>query len=293
MAAAHTVTAVVCQPDRPKGRSGQPAPPPVKVAAQELGIPVYQPEKLNDGVFEAWLRDQAPEVCTITAYGRLLKQPLLDIPPRGYLNVHPSLLPRYRGPSPIQTALLNGDPETGVSIMRLNLEMDAGDLILQERTPIEPDENSETLSVRLGALGATLLVRALTQVEEGTAHWTPQDPAQVTHCALFQKEDGRIRWAQPAQTIHNLVRAANPWPMAHCGFRGEVCRIPRTAVLAETANAAPGTVTAVEKNRFCVATGNGQLAVLEFQAPGKKAMPVDAFLRGARIEAGERFEDLA
>lgn len=127
--ALHEVTAVVCQPDRPQGRSKRPVPPPVKVAAEKLGIPVHQPTKLNDGTFEAWLREQAPDVCTIAAYGRILKQPVLDIPPHGWLNVHPSLLPKYRGPSPIRSAVLNGDTVTGVSIMRLVLEMDAGDVL--------------------------------------------------------------------------------------------------------------------------------------------------------------------
>ena len=153
VAAHHNVTAVVCQPDRPKKRSKRPVPPPTKAWAVEHEIPVHQPLKLNDGAFEAWLKEQRPELCAIAAYGRLLKQPILDVPPEGWLNIHPSLLPRYRGPSPIQSAILNGDPVTGVSIMRLTLEMDAGDVLLQEETPVADDDTTESLSARLAQLG--------------------------------------------------------------------------------------------------------------------------------------------
>lgn len=290
--ALHTVTAVVCQPDRPQGRSSKLVPPPVKVAAEKLGIPVHQPTRLNDGEFEAWLRSQAPEVCTIAAYGRLLKQPLLDIPPHGWLNMHPSLLPKYRGPSPIQSAILNGDVETGVSIMRLVLETDAGDVLLQERVAIGENETAVELAQRLGILGAELMFKSLRLVAEGTATFTPQDPAGVVECRMFEKNDGRIRWSASARTVHNLVRAAQPWPIAHCALAGEVHRIHETRLVEGPSTAAPGTVEEVLKDRLIVATGEGRIAVTAIQAPGKRVMECGDFLRGHKLDAGATFTDI-
>lgn len=292
VAAAHEAVAVVCRPDSPQGRSKKLVPPPAKVCAEELGIPVHQPEKLNDGTFEAWLRSMAPDLCVVFAYGRLLKQPILDVPAKGWLNVHPSLLPKYRGPSPIQSAILHGETETGVSIMDVVLEMDAGGILLQETTPIDPDDTSETLGERLAEMAAPLLVEGMNQVAAGTAVFTPQDPARVTTCPLFEKEHGRIAWDRSAEEIRNLVRAAQPWPVAQCRLRGEVYRVHRAAVLEEPAPESPGTITGVDKERFRVATGRGQLVVEVFQAPGKKALPVSEFLKGRRLEAGEQFEDM-
>jgi len=286
----HEVAAVVCQPDRPRGRGRNPEPPPVKAWAVAHGIPVVQPVKLNDGAFEEWLREQAPDICTLAAYGRLLKQPILDVPPHDILNVHPSLLPKYRGPSPIQSAILNGDTETGVTIMRLSLEMDAGDILLQERMPIHPGDTGETLTRRLADLGGALMVRALELVEAGKAVFTPQDHASATYCKLFEKSDGRIDWSQPATRIHNLVRAAQPWPAAQCTFRGDTFRILGSEPLEEPAAAAPGTVTRIDRDRVLVATGEGTLAILQFQPPGKRPMAMGDYLRGHTMEPGDRFE---
>lgn len=291
--ALHDVVAVVCQPDKPQGRSKKPVPPPVKVAAEKLGIPVHQPVKLNDGTFEAWLREQAPDVCTIAAYGRILKQPVLDIPPQGWLNVHPSLLPKYRGPSPIRSAILHGDTETGVSIMRLVLEMDAGDVLLQERVTIGENESAVALAKRLGMLGADLMLKGLRQLEEGTAVFTPQDTTKVVECRMFEKQDGRIQWGSSAETIHNLVRAAQPWPIAHCHMNGEVYRIHATERIEGNAMAEPGTIEHVMKDRLVVATGDGRLAITQIQAPGKRMMDVGDFLRGHRLEPGASFTDIA
>ncbi|MBX7254965.1 MAG: methionyl-tRNA formyltransferase [Candidatus Hydrogenedentes bacterium] len=288
----HEVAAVVCQPDRPQGRSGKPVPPPTKVWAEEHGIPVVQPSKLNDGEFEAWLRAQNPGLCVLAAYGRMLKQAILDVPPHGFLNMHPSLLPLYRGPSPIQSAILNGDTETGVTIMRITLEMDSGDILSQERVSILPEDNSESLTDRLAELGGEMLAEGVSLVEGGQAIFTPQDHARATYCRLFEKRDGRIDWAKPAAALHNLVRAANPWPGAQCLFRGEVCRIHQSLPVRCDTAAAPGTVVQVEKDRAVVATGEGGLAVLVFQAPGKRALPMQDYLRGHAIDVGERFESI-
>jgi len=288
VAGRHEVVAVVCQPDRPKGRSGKPAPPPVKEWALAHGIPVEQPTKLNDGVLANWLLDLGPDVCVLAAYGRLINDTLLNTPRHGFLNMHPSLLPLYRGPSPIQSALLNGDTETGVSIMRLVKEMDAGNVLLQERVAIGKDENNVELSARLADLGARLMLEALAQVEAGTAVYTPQDHARATHCRMISKDDGQISWAESAPKIHNMVRAMQPWPGAQCLYQGESCRIWRSEWMVETSDVEPGTVTQVLKDRVLVACGEGQLAILEFQAPGKKAMPMGAYLLGHAMQAGER-----
>lgn len=291
-AARHEVTAVVCQPDRPRGRGKKMLPPPVKEWALEHALPVVQPAKLNDGEFEAWLRAQQPDVCVVAAYGRLLKAPLLAIPPHGHVNMHPSLLPRWRGPSPIQSALLAGDTETGVSIMRLVLEMDAGDILLQESTAIGPNEDAVALSARLAETGGRMMVDALAMIEAGTATYTPQSEAGVTHAKIFSKEDGYIQWNRPAQELHNLVRGATPWPAAQCLLGGQVCKILLAEVDDAPAAGAPGVVTAVDKSSVTVATGNGGLRILTFQAPGKRAMPMGDFLRGQSLPVGTTFESL-
>ncbi len=288
----HDVAAVVTQPDRPRGRSGKPEAPAIKSWALEHGLNVHQPVKLHDGAFAAWLRELTPELCVMAAYGRLLKQPVLDVPSKGWLNLHPSLLPRWRGPSPIQTAILEGDAKTGATIMRVVREMDAGDIVLQEHTPIGPEETAGELTERLAALGAALMVRALDLVEQDRAPSIPQDPARVTISRLIEKEDGRIRWSEPARRIHNLVRACNPWPMAHCLLRGQFCRILKTRPEDRAGDAAPGTVIATAKDCVTVSTGEGALTLLRVQMAGKKALDMDAFLRGCPIEAGEQFEEI-
>lgn len=299
VAARHEVRAVVCQPDRPQGRSKTPVPPPTKRWALEQGIAVAQPVKLNDGAFEAWLREQRPDICVLAAYGRILKQPILDVPPHGFLNVHPSLLPRHRGPSPIQTAIRQGETTTGVSIIRLDAGMDTGDILLQQRAPIAPEDTALSLSEKLGRVGAALIIKGLERIAAGKAVFTPQDHAKATVTKRYAKQDGQIRWAQPAWDIHNLVRAAIPWPVAHCRFKGEVCRIHKTEVVdrapgkvVEGMAGTPGTVVEVAPDRVIVAAGEGLIAVCVFQAPGKRAMAMADYLRGHEMVPGDCFEDL-
>lgn len=291
VAGEHQVTALVCQPDKAQGRSSKLVPPPTKVWAEAHGIAVLQPTKLNDGSFEAWLKGQAPEVCVLVAYGRILKQPILDVPSHGFLNLHPSLLPRHRGPSPIQTALLEGDTETGVTIMRLDAGTDTGDVVLQERAPIQQDDTTESLSGRLAVSGARLLLEAMALLESGNAVFQPQDHDAATYSRLYRKEDGRIRWAAPAEVTDRLVRAAVPWPVAHCLHNGQVVRIHRTLVGQESSAVPPGTVVSVERDRVWVATDSGMLAILEIQMPGKRAMTMGEHLRGHGMKPGDRFED--
>lgn len=289
----HEISAVVCQPDKPQGRSGKPAPPPVKVFALEHGLDVHQPAKLNDGAFQAWLRAQKPDICTLAAYGRLLKQPLLDIPPHGWLNLHPSLLPKLRGPSPIRTAILEGLEETGVSIMRISMEMDAGDVLLQEKVGIGPEENALELSARLSKLGAELLLDAIERVEQGTATYQPQDDAHATFSHMLEKHHGQICWAKSAFEIHNLVRAMLPWPVAHCLLNGKLFRLFRAELGNPEATGLPGAIVQIEKNHLEVATGSGSILLREVQPSGKRVMNAGDFLRGHALTVGDRFEEIA
>ena len=294
LAERHEVAALVCQPDRPSGRGKSLTPPPAKVWALDHNIPVAQPAKLNDGSFEAWLREQRPEICALTAYGRILKQPILDVAPHGILNMHPSLLPLYRGPSPIQSALINGETETGVTIMRLTLDMDAGDILIQERVAIDPEENGETLTNRLATLGGQKLREAVGQIAAGKAQFTAQDHSRATYCPLIEKRDGQIDWTTSARGIHNLVRGAQPWPAAQTSLDGQVFKILHTRIAQESSKSVdvePGTISEVLKDRLIVQTGAGALAILHLQAPGKRAMPVADFLRGFVMHAGQRFEN--
>lgn len=286
----HEVTATVCQPDRPKGRGKKVIAPPVKQWALEHGITVHQPTKLNDGAFEGWLREQAPDVCAIAAYGRILKQPIIDVPPQGFINMHPSLLPKYRGPSPIQSAILNGERMTGISIMKLVLDMDAGPIILQEEAPIRENETAVELTERLAERGGVMLAEGVAMIEDGTATFTPQDDRRATYCGMLSKEDGYIDWTAPAAAIHNLVRGAQPWPMAQCRFRGEVCKVHMGRPIGTHPPSEPGVVVAVEKDAVHVATGDGAYAITKFQPPGKRPMDMGAYLLGQPVEPGEWFE---
>lgn len=296
VAAVHDVAALVCRPDSPKGRGKKLVAPAAKQWAVEHGVDVAQPTKLNDGTFEAWLIDQRPEICVVAAYGRMLKQPILDVPAKGFINLHPSLLPRHRGASPIQTAILQGDTNTGVTIMDVILEMDAGGILLQESLTIEARDTTATLSEKLAELGADLVVKGLERVESGEAVFRPQDESKVTTTKLYEKADGRIRWGAPAKNIHNLVRAAIPWPVAHCGFKGQTVRIHETEILEDADQAlsgtVPGTVLRVEKDAVFAVTGEGVLAIRTIQAPGKRVLPIGDYMRGHPIQPDDRFEDL-
>lgn len=289
----HQVAAAVCQPDKPQGRSKTPVPPPVKVFAETHGIPVNQPAKLNDGTFETWLRDQAPELCALVAYGRILKQPILDVPPHGFLNVHPSELPAYRGPAPIQGALLDGLTETAVTIMKLDAGMDSGPILLQKPLPIAEDDNADTLTEKAGELGAKLMLQAIDLIERGEAVYTPQDDSSATYTKLLHKKDGRIDWSQPAERIHNLIRAATPWPGAQTQLNGKPIRILKSRIAEDGINASPGEVVRADRSGLVVQTGRGALEIVELQFAGKAPLSAAAFLNGARITTGTRFESLA
>lgn len=288
----HEVAALVCQPDRPGARSKKPIAPPTKQWALEQGIEVNQPLKLRTPEFQGWLENLKPDACALVAYGRIIRQSVLDIPRHGFINVHPSLLPLHRGPSPIQTSILKGDRETGVTIMKLDAGTDTGDILSQQRIPIDPEDTTATLSAKLAELGASMLLEALEAIESGAATFHPQDDSLATHTKKYEKADGQIRWHLGAHAIHNLVRAANPWPVAHCRFRDDVLRIHETMPLDLASDEEPGQVIAVEKDRIVVSTGDHAIALLRLQLSGKKPLATTDFLRGCPIQVGEIFEEL-
>ncbi len=286
IAAGHTICGVFSQPDKPVGRHQNVLQPtPVKGCALSHNIPVYQPVKLRDGTALAQIRELAPDLIVVVAYGRLLPLEILEAAPLGCINVHPSLLPKYRGSAPLNWPILNGDKETGVTIMHLVEAMDAGDMIIQERTPLGPDETAPQLTARLSRVGADLLVEAVSQLEVGTADRIPQDESQVTLAPMLSKELSPMDFARPARTLHDQVRGLLPWPAATCQVGGVRCKIFKTAV--EEGEGTPGTVLAADQKGILVACGEGALRLIELQPDGKKAMPAAAFLQGHPVRVGE------
>ncbi len=287
--AGRTIAAVVTQPDKRSGRKQQVSESPVKQCAKRHGLLVLQPQRAKDAAFIEDLRTLAPDVIVVAAYGQILPAALLAIPQYGCLNIHASLLPAYRGAAPIQWSILDGQKETGVTIMRMNEGLDTGDMMLQEKIPITETETGGSLHDKLSAAGARLIVEALQQIEAGQAVYTPQ-PAESTtaYAAMLRKEMGNIDWTQPAGKIALAVRAFDPWPGSYTRYQGKTLKIWRVRVTENTDDLPAGTVFAVDKTQFCVACGQGALAVEELQAEGKKRMPAADFLRGNGLSAGDR-----
>ncbi len=289
VAAGHEVTLVVTNPDRPKGRSGAPQPTPVKEAALRLGLPVYQPEGKLGADAAARIGESGAELGVVVAFGQFLGRRVREAPSRGYsINVHASLLPRWRGAAPDFAAILAGDAETGVSIQKVDAALDAGDVLLSAATPIGDDEPRGALRARLGGLGAELLVRALAAIEAGTATFTPQDPAAVTHQGIVKKEDGRLDLTRPAAELARRVRACDPWPTGTLDLADGPLQVLRARGVA--GEGAPATVLDVGAGDGSVtlATGEGALALVEVKPAGKRAMAGAAWARGRRLKAGDR-----
>jgi methionyl-tRNA formyltransferase len=284
----HEVVAVFTQPDRPAGRGQAAGISAVKQLGLERGLAVEQPEKLRDPAVVERLRALGPEAIVVAAYGKILPKALLEVPSRGAINVHASLLPRHRGAAPIQRALLAGDAETGITIMQMNERMDAGDILLQEPMPIRDDDTSQTLGDRLAAAGARLIVEALDRVATGEVVPRPQNEHEATLAPMIRKEEGAIDWRRGAAEIARTVRAFSPWPGAHTAFGGRRLKIHRAAPLAEIAGDAPGTVVRADGDRFEVATGDGRLALLEVQLEGRRRLTAREFLAGHPLRSGER-----
>jgi methionyl-tRNA formyltransferase len=277
----HEVVAVVTQPDRPKGRDLKPAPPPVKVAAERLGLTVQQPLKIREPAAIDSLRAVQPDLIIVVAYGQILPKSVLEIPRLGCVNVHTSLLPRWRGAAPIQYAILHGDRETGVTTMYMDEHMDTGDIILQRAQLIHADDTSATLHDRLAKLGADLLVETLGLIAEGQAPRAKQDETRATHAKKIMKEDGRIDWTRSAVEIERQVRAFNPWPGTHTRLGDLLLKVWKIEVV-EVVSGNPGELLP----GFVVATSQGGVRIQELQPANSKRMPVDAFLRGHEVKVG-------
>lgn len=278
--AGHEVVGVVAQPDRPSGRGQQLTAPPTVELARSLGIPVFQPTRLKSGEFPEQLAHLAPEVAVVVAYGRILPPGILTTPRRGCINVHASLLPRWRGAAPIQWAVLAGDAETGVATMQMAEGLDTGDVLLVERTPIGPEETAGELFERLAPLGASLLVRTLDELDGIVP--TVQSEAGVTYARMLEKEMGRLDWAEPAVVLHRRVRGLSPWPGTWFVHGGQPIKVLRARLA--PGRAAPGVLLA----GAVVGCGEGALELVQVQAPGKKPVSGQDFLNGARLGVGDR-----
>ena len=286
--AGHTVCGVFCQPDKPVGRhQNKLQAPPVKECALAHDIPVFQPVKLRDGTALAQIQELAPELIVVAAYGRILPDDILAAPPRGCINVHSSLLPKYRGAAPINWAVLNGDSETGVTIMHMAHDLDAGDIIDQAATPIDPDETVVSLHDRLAQMGAELLVKVVADIAAGTAARTPQDHGKATLAPMLSRELSPMDFTRPARELHNQVRGLIPWPAAVTELGGSRCKVFSTSVLDAHTDAAPGAILAAGKEGIQVACGGGTvLRIDELQADGGKRMKAADYLRGHPIPVG-------
>jgi methionyl-tRNA formyltransferase len=280
VAACHEVVGVVTQPDRPSGRGQQSTPPPVKDAALLLGLPVYQPERVRRPEAVEYLRGLSAEAMVVVGYGQIIPQVVIDLAPRGIINVHASLLPKYRGAGPIQWAIINGEKRTGVTTMQIDAGLDTGDMLLKAETEIGPDENAVELGKRLAVMGADLLVETLRGLRDGTIRHWKQDPAEATYAPILKKEDGVIDWSQSAQAIHNRVRGLQPWPGAYTTFRGQALHIWRSRPHAGGAGAS-GSFAGLKPLR--VQCGAGSLELLEVQMEGRKRMAAADFANGQRL----------
>ena len=291
-AAGHAIAAVLTQPDRPSGRGLAATPSAVKRAAEQRGIAVLQPPTLKDAATQARLRELAPDVMIVAAYGLLLPQAVLEIPRLGALNIHASLLPRWRGAAPIQRALLAGDERTGICIMQMEAGLDTGPVLLREAVPILPEDTAATLEDKLTALGATLVVIALERLARGTLQAEPQPSEGITYAAKIEKHEARIEWSQNAAAIARQVRAFNPLPGAAARVRGTEVKVWRARVVVGP-RGAPGTVLAAGPSGVVVASGDGALRLEELQRAGGKPLSAPAFVRGFPLLPGDRFEPLA
>jgi methionyl-tRNA formyltransferase len=281
---------VVTQPDRPKGRGRRLAPPPVKQAAEALGYEVRQPDNIRDPGFMDLLKSIEPDFLVVVAFGRILPAAILEIPSRGAVNVHASLLPRYRGPAPIQWAILRGETRTGVTTMLMDTGVDTGDILLSAATAIGPEDTAATLHDRLAAMGADLLAETLHGMLIGDVLPCAQSHAQATFAPMLTKEDGRIQWDQPALSIDARIRAMTPWPGAYCFFENKRHKIHRARPIAGVSISPPGTVVPGFPGELRIATGDGVLSILEIQSESGKRLPVGQFLQGNPISLGAAFE---
>jgi methionyl-tRNA formyltransferase len=283
LAREHDVAAVFTQPDRPKGRGNQLAESAVKVAARELGIAVYQPERVRRPESVELLRGLAADLMVVVGYGQIIPQNIIDLPRHGILNVHASLLPKYRGAAPIQWAIANGEAETGVTIMQIDAGLDTGDMLRKERVSIGPEETAPELSARLAPLGAALLREAIREIAVGTISRERQNSAEATLAPILKREDGLVDWHLPAARIDSRLRGFTPWPGAYTSFRGQQLSILRARPVNEESELSPGRLRAAKRSLFAGCGDHTTLELLEVQPAGKKRMNAEAFLNGYKI----------
>lgn len=291
LASGDPVVAVVCQPDRPRGRGLSVVAPETKRLAERHGIPVLQPVRLRDAAFQDALRALAPDLGVVAAYGRILPRAILDLPTHGCINVHASLLPRHRGAAPVQWSLLCGDQETGITIMRMTEELDAGDLLLQRPLPIRADHTGGSLMAELAGHGARALTEAIGALKDGRLEARPQQPAGVTFAPRIERAQARIDWRRPALELARVVRAMAPSPAAFTTLGGKSLKVHRALADTSDHGAAPGTVVATGPEGLVVQTGQGALRLLEVQLEGRKTLPIGAFLAGVPVPVGSCLGD--
>ena len=288
LASPHEVIGAVTQPDRPKGRGQKTIPTPVKTLALKAHLPVHQPEKIRDPAFLKILESIKPEIMVVVAYGQILSAPVLAVPPRGCVNVHGSLLPKYRGAAPIVRAILGGETRTGITTMFMDPGLDTGPILLTEETEIGEDDTAGTLHDRLARIGARLLLRTLEGLETNTIIPTPQDPTLATLAPKIEKEEARIRWSAPARQTFNQIRAFDPWPGAFTLLAGRILKLFRPRLIEAGAQEPPGTIVQASDEGLRVAASQGYLLIREAQAESRPRMRVSDFLRGNPLAAGKR-----
>jgi len=290
--AGEDILAVVSQPDRPAGRGQKVVLPPIKQYALSKGLTVHQPLKMKDPAFLRYFEGLKPDLAVVVAFGRILPPEVLKVPKLGCVNVHASLLPKYRGAAPIQWAVIQGETETGVTTMYMDEGMDTGPILLQERTTIEPTETAGQLADRLSIMGAQLLTQTLEVLRKGDLKPRPQDPALATYAPLLKKEHGKIRWELEAKQIYNFIRGTDPWPGAYTFYKDQHWRIYKARVVDERESALggepgqAGRIMKVEKQEALVSTGRGILALLELQVPNSRRMTFQEYLAGHPVEEG-------
>lgn len=282
--AGHEVVLAVTQPDKPKGRGKEMQFTPVKEAALRHDIPVFQPKKVRDPECMEELRKYHADIMVVIAFGQILPQEILDMTPYGCVNVHASLLPKYRGAAPIQWSIIDGEEVTGVTTMQMDAGLDTGDMLLKTEVKIDADETGGSLHDKLADAGATLCVETLKALEEKTVTPEKQGETPTAYAKMLDKKLGNIDWTMDAVSIERLIRGLNPWPSAYTMWNGKVMKIWRGEVLEASGEQMPGTIVAVSKDSFTVQTGKGQLRILELQLQGKKRMDAAAFLRGYKLE---------
>lgn len=287
----HEVLAVVTQPDRPVGRSSKLMPPPVKEKAMQYNIPVLQPEKIKAPEAVEALKALQPEVIVVVAFGQILSQAVLDIPPKGCINVHGSLLPKLRGAAPIQWSIINGDKTTGVTTMFMDKGLDTGDMILKREFEVYEDDTYETLHNRMSGIGAEVLIETLKLIAEGKAPRTPQEHDKHTYAPMLQKTTGRIDWSKSAREVYNLIRGTYPWPGSYSTYMGKKFKVFASEIYEEeSVNSEYGIIKEVGRDFLLVSCGKGSLKILELQFENEKRMGVEVYLRGHNIEINTRLE---